>query len=188
MTGFMYGRKSIWQTFPESLDVLRESIDLRMTASETAVKLSDQFKIPVNSNMAIGKARLLGLKFNSNSKNNTYAKHGMGRIRDSRAASATPPAPKPIKIAIPAPEKPVDAPRGRGLLLVALTRRNECRWPTGVDEEGRHLFCAEKVSEATLENGRCYCHGHSAVAYRPAGKVDLRPVRQANSNRAGVVS
>ena len=182
MSGFQYGTKSIWQTFPDAVDVLRECIDLRMSASEAAAKMADKYKRPVTANTCIGKARLLGIKFNSNSKNNTYSKHGLGKIRASRAASAA----KPARIAIAAPERPVEAPHGLGLPLLALKRRNECRWPTGMSEDGIHLFCGEVVSDAALEKGRCYCQGHYAIGYRPAGRLDLRPVRQANSTRAGI--
>ena len=174
MSGFQYGVKSIWKTHPKSVDMLRESIDLRMSASETAKKLAAEFGMPVTANMCVSKARGLKIRFNSQAIQNTFDKHGSGKARASRAVAVRS-APKPIKIAIAAPEKPVDAPRGRGLPLLALTRRNECRWPTGVDEEGRHLFCAEEVSDATLENSRCYCPGHSAVAYRGAPTRTISP-------------
>jgi hypothetical protein len=184
MAGFQYGAKSIWRTFPESVDILLNCIALRMSASETAAKMAAQFKMPVTPNMCIGKARLLKIRFDSDSKNNTYSKHGLGRIRASRAASAVQPA-KPIKIAIAALEKPVDSPHGHGIPLAALTRR-ECRWPTGADDDGHHLFCGEDVSEATLDIGRCYCEFHNEIAYRPSGQVNMRPVFQANSTRAGI--
>lgn len=185
MSGFQYGVKSIWRTFADAEDMLRECINLRMSASETAAKMADRYKRAVTPNTCIGKARLLKIKFNSESKHNTYSKHGLGKIRASRAASAAAPSSNPARIAIAALEKPVDAPHGRGLLVIALKRR-ECRYPTGIDEDGRHLFCGGEVSEATLDSGRHYCAGHCAISYRPAGKINLRPVRQANSTRAGI--
>jgi hypothetical protein len=57
---------------------------------------------------------------------------------------------------------------------MALMRR-DCRWPTGLDEDGRHLFCGEAVSEDTLDKGRCYCAGHARLGYRMAPPRTITP-------------
>jgi hypothetical protein len=189
--GFQYGQKSIWETRPDAVDTLRECIALRMSASETAAKMAAAFGVPVTANMCVAKARRLKMRFDSQSSHNTFAKHGQGKARPSRAAPSVPPAPKPIRIAIAAPEKLVEPPHGRGLPIIALTRR-ECRWPTGLDEEGRHLFCGEVVSEATLDSGRCYCAGHARLACRMAQTRQITPEHRramlAGKTKAQIVS
>jgi hypothetical protein len=188
MAGFQYGVKSIWQSHPTSLDMLRDCIALRMSASETAAKMTETFGVPVTPNMCVSRARRLGIRFNSENSHNTFAKHGQGRIRPSRKAPIVPPAPKPIRIVIAAPVKPVEPPSGLGISLIALTRR-ACRWPTSYDEDGSQLFCGEEVSEVTLGKGRCYCAGHLLRSYIPTSrKVNTKPFRFSNSMRAGVQS
>lgn len=171
--GYKYGVRPIWESHPASIDILRECVALRMSAAEAVEKISAALNIEgLTRNTVIGKASRLGIKFNSENNHNTFAKHGQGKARPSRAAAARA-APKPIKIAIAAPVK-IEPPHGRGLLITELARR-DCRYPTGIDEDGRHLFCGEEFSEATLDNGRCYCAGHSYVAYRPAPTRKITP-------------
>lgn len=177
MAGYQYGVKSIWQTHATAVDFLRNCIALRMSASETAAAIAAEFGVPCSASMLTSKAKRLNIRFDSENVHNTRAKHGQGKARSSRAAIAVP--------RVPTPAKPIDHSHGRGLPLIGLTHR-DCRWPTGVDEDGQHLFCGGSVSDKSIESNRCYCNHHRGIAYRPVGQVNMRPVRQANSTRAGV--
>lgn len=179
ISGYQYGVKSIWQTFPESVDMLREYVNLRMSASETAKKLADQFDRQVSANMCVSKARGLKIRFNSETKTNTFAKHGLGKARASRAALKTmlaPPQKKRPKTvfyfradtAYPVadiPPEPVAIPISRRVQLLDLTF-NSCRWPLGDPRDEDFAFCgADRVKPEDPSNA--YCAAHARIGYTP---------------------
>ena len=60
----------------------------------------------------------------------------------------------------------------------------QCAWPHGDPRDlSSFLFCGA----ATAREGVPYCSGHMALAYVPTSRrIDMRPVREATSIRAGV--
>lgn len=191
MGGYKYGVRPIWETQPASLDMLRDCIALRMSASETAAKMAEAFGVPFTPNMCVSKAKRLKMRFNSGNSHNTFAKHGLGKARLSRAA-----APKPEKLcktvfhvraepdALSA--EPIAIPASRRVSIGELTF-SSCRWPLGDPRAEDFSFCgADRVNP--YDDSNAYCAGHAVIAYRPTGPVNMRPVKQANSTRAGVIS
>lgn len=188
-----HGVRPIWETQPASLDMLRNCIALRMSASETAAKMAAQFGMPVTANMCVSKAKRIKLRFDSPSSHNTFRKHGQGPARPSRAVQR---APKPEKLhktvfhvrpepaALPA--EPIAIPESRRVSIGELTFTS-CRWPLGDPRDDDFAFCGADRANP-YDDSNAYCAGHAAIGYRPSGPVNMRPVRQANSTRAGVNS
>jgi GcrA cell cycle regulator len=193
MSGYKFGVKSVWVNHPASVDMLRDCIALRMSASETAAKISKEFGVALTPGAAVGKSHRLGIRFDSENRHNTFAKHGQGKARQARAAPRAPkpeklhktvfyPRPAPIEI----PAEPVAIPESRRVSIGELTFHS-CRWPLGDPRHSDFAFCgADRVNP--YDDSNAYCAGHAVIAYRPVGQVNLRPVRQAYSTRAGVES
>jgi GcrA cell cycle regulator len=129
------------------------------------------FGVPITPNTVIGKAHRLKIRFDSNSKNNTFAKHGQGRARASRAV---PKAPKPITVARKPPSvaefvpEPVAIPVSRRVSIDELTF-NSCRWPLGDPRSSDFAFCgADRADPHNAFNQ--YCATHAALAFVPTSK------------------
>lgn len=176
--GYKYGVRPIWETQPASLDMLRECIALRMSASETAAKMAGTFGVPFTPNMCVSKAKRLKMRFDSNNSHNTFRKHGQGPARPSRAA-----APKPQKLhktvfhvrpepaALPA--EPIAIPESRRVSIYELTFTS-CRWPLGDPRDDDFAFCGADRA-APYDESNAYCAGHAAIAYRQAPTRQISP-------------
>lgn len=182
MAGYSYGAQNIWKR-PDVVEALRDALGRKLTGGEAAKELSEKFGVTITRNSAIGKAFREGIAIQGERKNAGWFKPSDKPKKDRPAEKVCVMGRKPIAIA--APVKPIEPPNSRGLPILSLKHR-DCRWPTGLGEDGTHLFCGAEVSEATIDRGRCYCGFHISLAYVPTGKINMRPSRPANSTRAWI--
>lgn len=184
--GFTYGVRPIWQLQPTAVDMLRECIALRMSASETAAKMAEKFGVPITSNTVIGKANRIGLRFDSGKGGGARPGAGRPKGKDTGIplSICQRSKPKPEKRhktvfyfrpeqAGPVaglPPEPIAIPVSRRVQLLELTF-NSCRWPLGDPRHADFAFCgADRVKPEDESNA--YCAYHAVVAYTP------RPTRQ----------
>jgi GcrA cell cycle regulator len=178
--GYTYGVRPIWETHPESIGALREALERKLSAGEAAKELSAKFGVTISRNSVIGKATRLGFSIGGSSS--------LTLLRKPRSKLSDKPKRPPIVAApvVELPPEPVAIPVSRRVQLLDLTF-NSCRWPLGDPRHADFAFCgADRVKP--YDDSNAYCAAHAAIAYRPVGQVNMRPVRQANSTRAGVQS
>ncbi len=188
MSGYSYGARSIWQR-PDAVEALRDALSRKLSAGEAAKELSTKFDVPITRNSIIGKASRLGIPLISERKN-------AGWFKPSDKPKAKPQKlhktvfcfrPTPAGPTAPVAEfsmEPIPIPVSRRVSLLDLTHTS-CRWPIGDVGAAGFGFCgANRVKPDNESNA--YCADHAAIAYRPTGEVNMRPVKQANSTRAGV--
>jgi GcrA cell cycle regulator len=178
--GYTYGVRPIWETRPDSIVRLREMLDLKMSAARIGDALSNEFGVKITRNMVCGKASRLGLMLK-----------GKGANVENKTPKAKPKNPHKMVFYVPRNAalvgllaEPIAIPTSRRVQLIELTF-NSCRWPIGDPRHTDFGFCgAGRVKP--YDDSNAYCAAHAVIAYRPIGKINLRPVRQANSVRAGV--
>jgi GcrA cell cycle regulator len=151
-----------------------------MSSSRIADDLSNEFGVKITRNMVCGKAFRLGLILK-----------GKGKNGENKTTKAKPqklhktifyPRPEPVGI----PAEPIAIPESRRVSIYELTFTS-CRWPLGDPRDDDFAFCGADRANP-YDDSNAYCAGHAATGYRPSGPVNMRPVRQANSTRAGVNS
>lgn len=144
-------KKPRWRDAPVA--ALRAAIAEELSGSEAAARLTQMFGVSYSRNMAISKAKSLGLQFVSEAKNPCGSRGPRTERRPSRAVS------KPA-----APIAFLDAEETwapRRVTLLAL-REGDCKFPLGDPRADAFAFCG-----APTPPGKVYC-GHCArVAYEP---------------------
>lgn len=159
---------------PEAVDMLRGCVAGRLSSGNTAKTLSRALDREVTRNAVIGKARSLGLTFDSLSAHNSKEQK-----RDRAACKLAPrktakPAPAPRSLSAPPPCQPaalapelarmvelseIAIPVTQRVTILGL-RNSTCRFPVE-REDDQWMFCGAHGSDFAA--GRPYCPAHTKI-------------------------
>lgn len=153
----MYGndQKSIWRSFPELIDKLKQCVEQGLSAGRAAYELGHG----INRNMAMGKAYRMGLNFNSTpptrkkrdrrqQANGTSVKHI--KLRKTGEFFVEQPVRDVIELEIPQEQR-------RSLLELS---NAVCRYPIGEPGSGDFFFCGGPTNDKPP-----YCAFHSRICF-----------------------
>lgn len=150
---------------PNRVAFLSAAVAVGWSASQAATKLN------LSRNSVIGKARRLGLHFNSDGRSGVSS----GRTGGSPAPKATKVAPShvqqntrpraPLLAPDPYVPRPIAVPQEATPTILSELVYGQCKW--GLDDPGpgemdRALFCATPTG-----GPEPYCEAHRRVAYQP---------------------
>lgn len=153
----MYGndQKSVWRSFPDLVDKLRECIEKGFSGGRAAAELGHG----INRNMAIGKANRMGLTFKSipsvrkkrdrrQNANGTSVQHI--KLRKTGEFFVEQPVRDVIELEIPQEQR-------KSILELS---NAVCRYPIGEPGSGDFFFCGGDTNDNPP-----YCTFHSRVCF-----------------------
>lgn len=157
--------KFLWST-PAAVDRLKELHERKLSCSQIAVVLFDEFQIPVSRNAVIGKINRLGLLPHSppgfSEKSRERRQTAQFRIRT-----------KPVTVELPPTPPTIAEPLHITFMDL---QHGQCRFPFG---NGPFTFCGCDVAP-----GRSYCWPHAMVCSNPYIAMSEAERRSAAQRRA----